>query len=269
MTRLNQTAKPSRSVSKTARKPSNQRQSVLTTATAGAKPAKKIPVTRHASRTAAARVDDRPKKPTTNARQFSAEVARKFTEAATLKAIYKGRVDAGFRETLMVSVAFQNNAPMCNWIHRIWATNEGVPADLLDSIERMQLDELEPRLATAVIYVRALAASEWQEVPRAVRLAMHEHFSWREIEDIELIAKAMDLSNRGGNTWQALLSRVRGQPVEGSDLLSEIILSSLILLAAPGRLRKVSRSTGVSTVGVIQSLLRHIEQFETHSSVRS
>jgi len=30
---------------------------------------------------------------------------------------------------------------------------------------------------------------------------MREYFTWREIEDIELIAHSMDFGNRGANTW--------------------------------------------------------------------
>jgi hypothetical protein len=158
-------------------------------------------------------------------------------------------------------VAFQNQAPYCNWIHRTWASQAGVPDDELAKVEKLHLDELDPKVSTAVTYVRALVSTDWQDAPRELRQQMQEIFTWREIEDIELIARAMDLSNRAGNTWDAMLSRLQGKPVEDSDLLSEIVFSSVFLAVLPDRLSKVSRLTGVTRLEAAQSMLKHVQQF--------
>jgi alkylhydroperoxidase family enzyme len=201
------------------------------------------------------------KKRTISAFGFLGQVARKMSESPSIKAIYDGRLDEGFREELMVAVAFQNQAPYCNWGHRTWASLAGISGKELGKIEKLNLDELDPEVATAVIYVRALVSSDWQDAPRDLRQQMQEHFTWREIEDIELIGRAMDISNRAGNTWDAMLSRLQGQPVEDSDLLSEIFFSYLFVGILPNRLRKVSRLTGVSVLDAAQGLVGHVQQF--------
>jgi len=201
------------------------------------------------------------RKRTISAVGFIGEVARKMWESPSIKAIYDGRLDEGFREQLMVAVAFQNRAPYCNWGHRNWASLAGISDEELGKIEKLHLDEIDPEVATAVIYVRALVSSEWQDAPRDLRQQMHEYFTWREIEDIELIARAMDVSNRAGNTWDAMLSRLQGRPIEDSDLLSEIIFSYLFLCILPNRLHKVSRLTGVSVLGTALGLVSHVLQF--------
>ena len=188
-------------------------------------------------------------------------MARKMSESSSIKAIYDGRLDAGFREQLMVAVAFQNQAPYCNWIHRTWASLAGVSDEELENIEKLNLDDLDPKVATAVIYVLALVSSDWQDAPRDLRQQMQEHFTWREIQDIELIAHSMDFGNRGANTWEAMHSRLKGQPMEGSDLLSEIFFSYLIPPLFPNRLRKVSRLTGISVLDAAQELVSHRQQF--------
>jgi hypothetical protein len=104
-------------------------------------------------------------------------------------------------------------------------------------------------------------STDWQDAPRELRQQMQEIFTWREIEDIELIVRAMDLSNRAGNTWDAMLSRLQGKPVEDSDLLSEIVFSSVFLAVLPDRLSKVSRLTGVTRLEAAQSMLKHVQQF--------
>ena len=201
------------------------------------------------------------RKRTISAVGFIGEVARKMSESPSIRAIYDGRLDEGFREQLMVAVAFQNRAPYCNWGHRNWASLAGISDEELGKIEKLHLDEIDPEVATAVIYVRALVSSEWQDAPRDLRQQMHEYFTWREIEDIELIARAMDVSNRAGNTWDAMLSRLQGRPIEDSDLLSEIIFSYLFLCILPNRLHKVSRLTGVSVLGTALGLVSHVLQF--------
>jgi len=200
-------------------------------------------------------------KRTIRAVEFVGQVVRKISESPSIKAIYDGRLDEGFREELMVAVAFQNQAPYCNWGHRTWASLAGVPDAELGNIETLNLDELDPKVATAVMYVRALVSCDWQDAPRDLRQQMLDNFSWREIEDIELIARAMDISNRAGNTWDAMLSRLQGQPVEDSDLLSEIFFSYLFLGILPNRLRKVSRLTGVSVLDAAQQLASHVQRF--------
>ena len=146
---------------------------------------KRPPRARHASRSPArhsphSAIGPREKR-TISTVEFLRQVARKMSESSSIKAIYDGRLDEGFREQLMVAVAFQNQAPYCNWVHRIWASLAGVSDEELENIEQLNLDDLDPEVATAVLYVRALVSSEWQDVPRDLRQQMHEHFTWREI----------------------------------------------------------------------------------------
>jgi alkylhydroperoxidase family enzyme len=243
--------------SSTARKPSTARKSSTARKTAASRAPAKHATTGQPGRNG---VGPREKR-TISAFGFIGEVARKMSESPSIKAIYDGRLNEGSREELMVAVAFQNQAPYCNWGHRIWASLAGISDEELGKIEKLNLDELDPKVATAIIYVRALVSSEWQDAPRDLRQQMHEYFTWREIEDIELIARAMDISNRAGNTWDAMLSRLKGQPIENSDLLSEIFFSYLFLCILPNRLHKVSRLTGVSVLDAAQKLASHVQQF--------
>ena len=202
------------------------------------------------------------RKRTISAVEFIGYAARIMSESSSIKAIYEGRVDKGFREQLMVAVAYQNQAPYCNWTHRSWASAHGVTDDELGNIEELHFDELDPRVATAVAYVRALVSSNWQDAPRDLRQQMLEYFTWRELEDIELIARAMDISNRTGNTWDAMLSRLSSEPIEDSDLFSEIFLSSVFLPMLPVGLSIVSHLTGVGVPQAAQGLVSHVQRFK-------
>jgi AhpD family alkylhydroperoxidase len=243
--------------SSTARKPSTARKS----STAPKAAASRVPARRATTGQPRSNGVGPRRKRTISAVEFVGEAARKMSESSSIKAIYDGRLDEDFREVLMVAVAFQNQAPYCNWGHRTWASLAGVSDEDLGKIEELHVDELDPQVATAVMYVRALVSSDWQNAPSDLRQQMQEYFTWREIEDIELIARAMDISNRGGNTWDAMLSRLNGKPVEDSDLLSEIFFSHMFLSILPNRLRKVSRLTGVSVLEAAGSLVSHVKRF--------
>jgi len=241
----------------TARKSSTARKA----STARKTTASRAPATRMtAGETVSSGVGPRQKR-TISAVGFFAEMTLKMTQSPSIKAIYDGRLDEGFREVLMVAVAYQNQAPYCNWGHRTWASLAGVSDEELGKIEELDFDGLDPKVAVAVTYVRALVSSEWQDAPLDLRQQMHEHFTWKEIEDIELVARTMDVGNRAGNTWDAMLSRLQGQPRGDSDLLSEIFFTYLFLCILPNRLRKVSRLTDVSVLGAAQKLAGHVQRF--------
>lgn len=250
--KVSQAKKPAQSKPSTAREPSTPRR---------ASPKQKAIASRSSiRRTDLSGVGPRRKR-TISAFGFLGQVTRKMSEAHSIKAIYDGRLDEGFREQLMVAVAFQNQAPYCNWGHRALASVAGIPDEELGHIEQLNLDELDTKVALAITYVRALVSSDWRDAPQDLRQQMHEHFTWREIEDIELIARAMDISNRAGNTWDAMLSRLSGQPVEDSDLLSEVFFTYLFLGILPNRLQKVSRLTGVSVLDAALELVGHVQRF--------
>ena len=85
-----------------ARKPSTARKSSV---------ARKATASRSSARhTGHSAVGPREKR-TISTVEFIGKVARKMSESSSIKAIYDGRLDEGFREQLMVAVAFQNQAP--------------------------------------------------------------------------------------------------------------------------------------------------------------
>ena len=263
-----------------AKKPAQRKQSAAGKSTRAGKPATagKSSTARKASTTRKATASRSPgkhngrdaigprEKRTISTVDFFGQVARKLSESSSIKAIYEGRLDEGFREQLMVVVAFQNQAPYCNWVHRIWASLAGVSNEQLENIEQLNLDDLDSKVAMAVLYVRALVSSEWQDVPRDLSQQMYEHFTWREIKDIELIANSMDFGNRAANTWDAMHARLKGQPMEDSDLISELFFSYLVPPLFPNRLRKVSRLTGMSVLDAAQNLVSHRQQFNREAA---
>ena len=121
-------------------------------------------------------------------------------------------------------------------------------------------------MAAAVVYVRALVSSDWQDAPRELRQRMQELFTGQEIKDIESMAQFMDLGNRIGNTADAFSSRRKGQPIENSSRLSEIVALMALKFAGPERWRAFSRNSGVRMRDVRQDWKDHVQRFNEQIS---
>lgn len=199
-------------------------------------------------------------KPTIAAREFAARLKSLLAEFPTLYAIWdKPEIDPAFREELMVAVARQNDAPYCNWAHRTWAESVGASQAELAKIESSRLGALSLRKRAAVEYVRALAAANFERVPGELRRKMASFYTPREIRNIELVAAVMDLINRSANTYEAMVSRLQGNPGGRSNVTDELFFSSVFLTVAPLMVLILSRTAGRSYVDMVQSLVGYVQ----------
>jgi hypothetical protein len=88
-----------------------------------------------------------------------------------------------------------------------------------------------------------------------LRRAMQHKYSPREIREIEVIARIMDIGNRGSNTFDAMLSRLRGVPAADSRLFDEVILSGVFLLTAPVVVLVLARASKRPFLEMARSLI--------------
>jgi AhpD family alkylhydroperoxidase len=146
---------------------------------------------------------------------------------------FKHRLDPAFREELMVSVAAANSCRHCSYAHREWALIEGLPEDELAALEGREAESFDPRTWAAIAWVHAAAASDFTGVPDAIEANFRARFSPQEQADIELVAHTMTWMNQISNTVDAAWGRVHGDPVAGSDVLTELEAVVLYGLAVP------------------------------------
>ncbi len=174
------------------------------------------------------------RKRTMTAREFAGSLYSLAPQASMIYQIWgKQELDPGFREELMLAVAKLNDCRYCTWGHHEWAYLSGVPEEELAHIENMDPEGFDRSKWVAISYVRALVSANYGEVSPELLQELREHYSPREIEEIELVARVMDIANRGANTWDAMLSRFRGNPANDSRLLDEIVMSGVFWSAAP------------------------------------
>lgn len=207
----------------------------------------------------------RRRKPTINTQEFASRLTSLLAEFPTLYAIWNTpELDPAFREELMVAVARQNDAPYCHWAHRTWAESVGTSKAELAKIEQLNPRGLDRRKGAAVAYVRALASTDFKGVSRELRHAMKAHYTPGEIRDIELVARVIDLTNRTTNTYEAMLSRLQGEPSKESHVVDEMVMSGVFLTVAPPLVLLLSRYSKRSFLDTTRSLINHVQRFYGH-----
>ena len=202
------------------------------------------------------------RKPTITGAEALSRLKELLAEFPALFSIWgTPELDPAFREELMAAVARQNDAPYCSWAHRTWAEVAGSSQAELAKIEQLDPRGLDPRKWAAVAYVRALASTDFAGVPRELRRELEAHFTAREIRDIELVAKVMDLINRMSNGYDAMLARLQGKRSEQSHVVDELIFSGVFAAVAPLMVLLVSRLSERPFLDTLRSLIDHVPNF--------
>lgn len=133
----------------------------------------------------------------------------------------------------MLAVANANACGLCSLAHRRWALAEGVSDEELAAIENQQPERFDRRTWAAIAWAQARTRTDLEPVPAELEAELARHYDPAERADIELVTRAMGTANRSANTFEALLERLRGQPVAGSRVADELAVGSAVALSIP------------------------------------
>ena len=133
-----------------------------------------------------------------------------------------GRMDKRFREKIMLSVSRMNDCRHCTAIHGAWAALAGLSGEDRAALHELDPADMDHRDWVALEYARRVAADAPADLDLETELSAL--FSEKEIADIAAVARAINIANRCGNTWDAFLSRLQGRPAEDSSLADEFLV---------------------------------------------
>lgn len=154
-----------------------------------------------------------------------AQAAGLATRAPALLGVFVRRdLDPARREAVMLGVAHANGCRYCAFVHGLWARKAGLTEADARAIEQGRLGDLAPDLALAVRYGRALAEADFGPVDDDLFAEVDRCFGVDGRAALEATARFMTLANRSGNTFDALLARLHGQPLPGSTLASDLAI---------------------------------------------
>ncbi len=134
------------------------------------------------------------------------------------------------REKIMLAVTSVNDCRYCSWGHTRLALANGVDIDELNQLLSHEgVNVGSDADAAAVLYAQHYADTDGKVDPEAI-VQLKPYFSSYQIREIHAYIHAIYIGNLSGNTFDALLERFRGNQVEGSNILFEILCS---IIAAP------------------------------------
>ena len=178
-----------------------------------------------------------------------------------IKAIYVGkRLERGFREEIMLSVARANSCRQCSFAHREWALAIGVPKAEIAALEGMDAAFFDARKWTAIVWAQAAARSDFTSVPDAIDADFRREFGAQEQSDIELIARLMYWMNETSNGVDTAWERLTGKSVEGS-VLRDVEAVVLYVLFVPYVLVILSAGQKRDVVALLRSMRHFFSEF--------
>lgn len=139
-------------------------------------------------------------------------------------------ISRAFLEKIMTVVTAVNGCPYCAWFHAKMAAASGIGADEIRALLSLQFGaEAEAFELTALLFAQHYAETNRQPDPE-MTAQLTGYYGERSAQHILLAIRMIYFGNLSGNTFDAFLSRLAGNPAANSSALFEAIF---FVLTAP------------------------------------
>ncbi len=147
-------------------------------------------------------------------------------------AVRSQRISKAFGEKIMLAVTAVNGCRYCSYGHARAALASGVSQEEVNLLLGGEIGHVSPDEAPALFFAQHYAESGDYPDPEMVQKLV-ETYGQEKARDILAHIRMITFGNLSGNTFDALLSRLRGRPAEGSSLGSELATLALLVLGTP------------------------------------
>jgi AhpD family alkylhydroperoxidase len=165
--------------------------------------------------------------------------------------MHSGRIKKSFGEEIELIVSRVNGCRTCTYVHSANALQEGLSDKELEELLALDLGHFPAERAVAFAFAQHYAESDGKLDPAAEQ-RFRDYYGPQMSQDILAYLRFIQFSSMTGATIQALLSRLRGQPVPGSNLLTELIV---FLMCAPGYLPRLAWMERATAYGRVRNAL--------------
>jgi AhpD family alkylhydroperoxidase len=167
---------------------------------------------------------------------FTADVKNIFDHMDALRdAARGGRVSHAFSEKIMMVVTSVNGCRYCSYGHSRAALEAGVPECELQKLMSLDLETFPENEVVALTFAQHFAESHCNPDAAAWQ-RLTSYYGEETANDIMVYLRMITFGNLLGNTFDALLSRLRGKPAQDSNLWSEISVLLGVIWMPPFRL---------------------------------
>jgi len=155
---------------------------------------------------------------------FAASARRLFAQVDELHAsLTRPRLPRTLSEKIMLAVTRVNGCRYCSYAHARLALQAGVSEIELDDLLTGEFGHIPPHEQTAILFAQHYAeqgdrydAGAWQK--------LEDIYGADAARDVLVHIRLITFANLYGNTFDALLERLRLRPVAGSRFFSEIVV---------------------------------------------
>ena len=158
-----------------------------------------------------------------------------------------GRVSKAFGKRIMLAVTAVNDCRYCSYAHAKTSAAHGVTREEADRLLAGDVGTVPEKEIRSVLFAQHYAETGGNPDHDMVETLQHT-YGPDVARDILAHIRMIPMGNLSGNTLDALLSRMRGSPAEGSRLVDELAVLGLLLtaplIAAAGLVRRAVRRIG-------------------------
>jgi len=134
----------------------------------------------------------------------------------------------------MLAVAHANECRYCVIAHHSWALSVGADERELASLAGLDPDGVSPQIRVELAWALARLQADFGPVDQEIELALAERRTPAQRYDLDTVVRVMTIANLTGNTFDALLSRLRGAAAPDSHIVDELLVGgAFALLAIP------------------------------------
>jgi AhpD family alkylhydroperoxidase len=144
----------------------------------------------------------------------------------------QGGIPRTTSEKLMLTVTAVNECRYCSYAHTRLALRSGVTPEEVELLLGGEIGTASPFEAPALFFAQHYAATDGRPDPDLVQGLTATYGAGAAAQILAQI-RMISLANLAGNTFDALLGRLRGRPSEGSRLIGEVASLALLALAFP------------------------------------
>ena len=162
-----------------------------------------------------------------------------------LRGMIRPTTSPSLREKVMLGVTSVNDCRYCAWVHTHLALSSGIDVEEINAIlHHNNIQAGSPADAAAILFAQHYADTNGKFEASALS-ELQTHFTPSQIREIKAYIHAIYIGNLSGNTFDAMLARFKGQTVEGSSFLFELLCAVvtapvlLMIMIKAGRDRKV------------------------------
>ena len=146
-----------------------------------------------------------------------------------VKNIKNKGISRKLREKLMVAVSGVLGCKYCTWLHSEMALSHGVEAGDIQRLLSSELGDFPEEEAVALAFAQHYSETGGN-VREEARQKFYKYYGRKKARDILGYIQIIYFGNLSGNTVDALLERLKGHPVEGSNSWEEMFV---FLLSMP------------------------------------